>query len=120
MKNTRILFIILSVIWMILVFLFSNEPSSQSKNTSFFMTQKIAKIIYRDTLNKEELEEKEQKLDPIIRKIAHYTLYTVGGTIISLVVFSYDIDKKKKIAITQIIGSIYAITDELHQYFVPR
>ena len=34
--------------------------------------------------------------------------------------FSFDMELSKKILISQAIGSIYAILDELHQYFVPR
>ncbi|MCI8621438.1 MAG: VanZ family protein [Clostridia bacterium] len=35
-------------------------------------------------------------------------------------IFTLDLDMRNKLLISQIIGSLYAITDELHQYFVPR
>ena len=120
MKKIRIIFMALSLIWMITVFSFSNQPKESSTNTSSFVTRKIISIIYGDNLNEEELELKIEEFDPVVRKFAHYTLYTFGGILMGMSVFTYDINTKKKIAITQGIGSIYAITDEIHQYFVPR
>ena len=120
MKKLRIIFIILTVLWMIGVFLFSNEPSDKSKNTSSFVTEIIANIIYGDNLSTEELEDKIQELDPIIRKLAHYTLYTAGGIFICFTINTYELDIKKKIFISQAIGTFYAITDDVHQYFIPR
>lgn len=120
MKKTRVIFIILSIIWMITVFCFSHQPSDESTRTSSFVTRKIASIIYGDTLNEEELNLKIEELDPSVRKLAHYTLYLTGGILIAAAVFTYNIDTKKKIVITQSIGSIYSITDEIHQYFIPR
>ena len=69
MKKLRTIFIILSITWMVVVFLFSNEPSDESKNTSSFVTEIIANIIYGDNLPEKELTLKIQELDPIIRKI---------------------------------------------------
>lgn len=120
MKKLRIIFIILSITWMVVVFLFSNEPSDESKNTSSFVTKIIANIIYGDNLPEKELTLKIQELDPIIRKLAHYTLYAIGGFLICSVISTYDISIKRNILISQGIGSIYAITDEIHQYFIPR
>ncbi len=119
MKKTSILFITLTIVWMILIFCFSNQPSDESKNTSSDVTRKIVNIIYQDTLSEQEKELKIEKIDPIIRKLAHYTIYTIGGIIIGLTLTTFEIQTKKKILITQAIGSIYAITDEIHQYFIP-
>lgn len=120
MKKVRILFIILTLMWMIATYCFSNQPADTSKNTSSSVTQKIVDILYGNKLSKEEIKVKAEELDPLIRKLAHYTLYTLGGILISVAVVTYDLTTKKKIFITQGIGSIYAITDEIHQYFVPR
>ena len=95
MKKLRTLFIILSITWMIVVFLFSNEPSDESKNTSSFVTKIIANIIYGDNLPEKELTLKIQELDPIIRKLAHYTLYAIGGFLICSVISTYDISIKE-------------------------
>ena len=120
MKKLRIIFIILTIIWMIVVFRFSHEPATKSSNTSASVIKGILNIVYGNSLSEEEIQIKIQELSPIIRKLAHFTLYTVGGIVIGIAVFTYNISLKKKILITQLIGSAYSITDELHQYFVPR
>ena len=120
MKKTSIIFIILTIVWMIVVFCFSNQPSDTSKNTSLNTTKKIINIIYGNRLSEQEKGIKIEELDPIIRKLAHYTIYTIGGIIIYITLTTFEIQTKKKILITQAIGSIYAITDEIHQYFIPR
>ncbi|MCI8519742.1 MAG: VanZ family protein [Clostridia bacterium] len=51
----------------------------------------------------------------------HIILFILfGGILIAGVLFTFDMDLRKKILISQIIGSIYAILDEFHQYFIPR
>lgn len=120
MKTIRIIFVILSVIWMIAVFYFSKEPSNVSSNTSSSVTKKIITIITRENLSEEEISNKVEGLDPIIRKLAHYTLYLLGGVFLSVVLYTYDKSIWQKIIISQSIGSIYSVTDEIHQYFVPR
>lgn len=120
MKITRTIFTILSIIWMIAVFCFSNQPSDESKDTSSTVTQKIVHILYGDKFTEDELELKINELDPIIRKIAHYTLYAFGGILITIAIITYNLGTKKTIIVSQFIGTFYAITDEVHQYFVPR
>ncbi len=73
MKKLRIIFIILTAIWMTAVFYFSNEPKTKTESTSSSVTRIIAKVIYGENI--ENFEEKVKTLDPFIRKLAHYTLY---------------------------------------------
>lgn len=120
MKKLRIVFIILTIVWMITVFCFSHEPATKSSNTSASVIRGILNIAYGKSLSEEEIQIKIQELSPIIRKLAHFTLYTLGGMVIGTSVFTYNISLRKKILITQLIGSTYSITDELHQYFIPR
>jgi len=54
MKKTSILFIILTIVWMIVIFCFSNQPSDDSKNTSLNTTKRIVNIIYGDKLSEHE------------------------------------------------------------------
>ena len=78
MKKIKIILVILILMWMSTIFYFSNQPGYESKNTSSSVTKIIAKIIYDETA--EDYLEKEQALDPIIRKLAHYTIYLIRRT----------------------------------------
>ena len=123
MKNKILKFITgaLVILWMIIVFLFSSETSDKTNNTSGNFTEKIVNII-SNVINKSEIEKEElvQKIEPYIRKIAHYSLYTIGGSFIIISVIQYKkINEKNRIIISLGIGILYAISDEIHQYFVP-
>lgn len=110
--KSRIILAILIVIWMITVFCFSNDNSQKSSNKS----EKIVEVISQICDNK--IKEKD-KLETIVRKSAHMLIYTIGGILLFLYCNTYDIDLKKKIIYSIIICVIYAITDEIHQGFVP-
>ena len=75
MKIIRIILIILAITWMAVIFAFSNQPADESTNTSSRTTRLIVKIIYGK--NVENIEEKVEKINPIIRKLAHYTIYLI-------------------------------------------
>lgn len=87
-----------TIIWMGLVFYFSHEQKAQTENTSSSVTRLIVNIIYGN-----EIEENIERLDPIIRKLAHYTLYFIGGSLISATVFVYKVNFKKGFIISQSI-----------------
>lgn len=75
MRRTKIILIILVLIWMSTIFYFSSQPGDESKTTSSTVTKIIARVIYDETA--EDYLEKEQALDPVIRKLAHYTIYLI-------------------------------------------
>ena len=113
----RAIFLILTLIWMIVIFIFSNQPSKKSEDTSSGITRIIVEILNRDA----SIEEKQQKiesLDPYIRKLAHFTIYAIGGCVIFGFINTYNLANKNKILYSISIGAIYACTDEIHQIFV--
>lgn len=118
-KYIKIIFGILVFIWMTIVFIFSNQPAKISTNTSG-NTIKVIISIFPNIQNLEE-NEKEQivsNLQPIVRKLAHFSIYTLGGILIYNFINTYDIENKRKMILSFIIGGVYAITDELHQLFI--
>ena len=58
-----------------------------------------------------------EKSQPVIRKLAHYSIYLVSGFFIMAFFSTFDIKQKKCIFFTITIGLLYAISDELHQGF---
>lgn len=113
----KIIGITLIVMWMITVFIFSNEKATESKVTSRNVTIAIVQAISgKDISDNEELL---KNTDKIVRKLAHYTLYTVGGVLIISFAYTMDKTKKEKILYSLAFGVCFVITDEVHQLFVP-
>lgn len=112
----KIFKIILILIWMVTIFTFSNESGEKSGNTSKKVTIAIV-----ETVTDTEVDEDEpiiEKTDKIIRKLAHYTIYTIGGILIINYFYTIDKGTKEKIIYSIVFGAGYAITDEIHQFFV--
>lgn len=65
-----------------------------------------------------KIEEKYSHIDTTIRKLTHYGLYTIGGILLFTHISLYNISIKRKVIYSQVIGSIYSITDEIHQMFI--
>ena len=113
----RPVFLIFAVIWMIIVFKFSSQPADTSQNTSLNLTKRIVNVFFagKSSIEKEQITD---KLDPYIRKLAHFTLYAIGGILIANYINTYNIKDKNKIIYSICIGATYACTDEFHQLFV--
>ena len=110
--SKRIITLILIIIWMIVVFCFSNQTAEQSTKLSEGIAQKTSKSL--------KIENNKQKnTETIIRKIAHFALYALGGILMYEHFKTYNIKGKNKIIFSQITGSLYAVTDEIHQIFIP-
>lgn len=116
MKAKKIITVILIIIWMVLVFYLSNQGSNDSNRLSGGFTKTILDFFH--ALDSKTIEE-QAIIEIIFRKLAHYTLYTLGGILILLHINLYTIKQSKKVILTQIIGTMYAIIDEFHQLFVP-
>lgn len=114
MEIKKVIYIILLIVWMITVFLFSCEKGEISGNTS----GKVIKIILK-ILKKDVSEENIKKLQLPIRKLAHFTLYAIGGILAIALLNQYNITIIQKIIYSQLIISLYAATDEFHQKFIP-
>jgi len=104
----RIFLLVLIVLWALLVFGLSNQDGDESSGLSHLVTTWIFKT-----------EELVDKYEPIMRKIAHFSEYAVGGVLIFTLIDTYDYKTKNKIFITFFIGLWYAILDEIHQTFIP-
>ena len=91
---------------MIVIFVMSSFGSTQSDNQSNFIVDIIVNI-----LNVENVD----VLSFIVRKTAHCVEYLILGILVYNMFKSYD--KKEFFAI--IVCMLYAISDEVHQSFVP-
>lgn len=116
-EQIKIIKIILIVIWMVVEFNFSNQGGTKSSGTSSKVTKVIVNIV---VIEKDELTETQmENIEKVVRKCAHYTIYTIGGVLIINYVYTMDKTKKQKILISLLFGTFYAVIDEVHQFFVP-
>lgn len=99
--------IILVIIWMSIIFILSSYNGNDSSEQSGVIVNFLANIL---NINNIEL------LNLIIRKFAHFTEYSILGFLVMNLVKDYN---KKYIIISIITCIIYAVSDEVHQLFVP-
>lgn len=116
--NTKIIKIVLIIIWMIIVFLFSNQGGTKSSGTSSKVTNVVVEVVEK-VGNKEFSEQERNQAELVVRKLAHYTIYTIGGVLIMNYAYTTDKTKKQQTFGSLLFGAFYAVTDEVHQYFVP-
>lgn len=120
-RTRRGMFTVLVVFWMGLIFLFSAQPAEESSKMSHSVGMAVGNIFVPDfgSLSKQEQEKIAEKIDYPIRKVAHATEYAVLGGLLVMMYGSYGIIGKKGMAYGILTGVAYAMTDEIHQLFVP-
>ena len=116
----RVLFFIMLVITFYMIFSFSAQDAelsgSLSRNVTEFIVKIISKIKTMDVTMQFNLIE---KLHPIIRKFAHFSIYTIVGFSVMGFMCTFDMKNIFKLLISFGVGIIYAISDEIHQYYIP-
>ena len=136
----RIILGILIIIWMITIFLCSNQDGMESENTSDIITNRLVNETIEndieieenvDNTNNEninnsvnvakynyEFEMYKGEVRLVVRKSAHFIIYLVGGILLFNFFRTYNISLRNQI-IYAILGIIlYASSDEFHQLFV--
>ena len=120
MKTKRTILLILIIILCATIFCFSNQPAEESSNTSGGFIKFILEINpFTKNLEEAKKIELQEGLQHIVRKCAHFSIYTVLGIFIMAYTNTYNIELNEKALISFVFGVLYAITDEVHQSFVP-
>ncbi len=112
----RIIYLILVIIWMIIVFSFSNQNGTKSQGSSDIITNKIVEI--SDDYFALNIKSSEDTISFVVRKLAHFSIYFLGGILIYNFINTFSINKKYIIIFSIVLGVAYACTDELHQLFI--
>ena len=121
-KNVlRGILIVLLLCTFYIIFGFSSQDGEESegisKKITDFILEKSSKYNRLEQTKKEEVNERTER---IIRKIAHFSIYTLVGFLLMALFSTYEkIKRKYQIYISAIIGILYAISDEIHQSFTP-
>jgi len=119
-----IIFRIITMIFLVLTFISIFNFSNQDGQTSGGLSRKVARKIvdvfpYTKNLKEENKNKIVEKSQPIIRKGAHLSIYTLVGIFIMSFISTYKIHVRYKFLISILVGLIYASSDEIHQSFIP-
>lgn len=118
LKIQRIIFAILTITTFATIFIFSSQNGNISGDTSRGFTRKIVEILRIDkNLSESEKEELIENSQFVIRKLAHFTIYTLAGINIFGFFNTFDMKMKNKIIFALFTGAVYAVSDEFHQMF---
>lgn len=119
-KILRAILIILLLGIFYIIFGFSGQEGEKSGSISRQITEAVTKNIKQiQTLEETQKEITLKKIEHIIRKLAHFSLYTVVGILMMSLMSTYNIEQIKRYGISLGVGMIYAISDEIHQSFIP-
>lgn len=106
----RIIILFFLLVNFAIIFMFSNQEAKESGNIS----SKIARMIEQKIIRKSG-----GRTEKVIRKMAHFSIYASLGFLLMGLMSTYVISQRKRFLISLSIGVLYAISDEIHQIFVP-
>jgi len=102
-----------------LIFFFSHQNATQSDNVSGGLIESIVKFFIPGASDA-TLAEWVERLNFIVRKLAHVSAYFVLGTLSYMTVSTYKIfSSAYKVALSITICLGYSVSDEYHQTFIP-
>ena len=115
------------VVWLMVlavsaaIFGFSSQPAEQSSEVSRGIVVKVLEksVSGYNDMPKAEKTNLIKKYHNFVRKLAHYSLYTLWGILTSCLFQLYNIKRYRQIILTVAAGFIFAGSDEIHQLFVP-
>ena len=108
------------VLCMIIIFLFSSDDGTASTKKSDSMIIKIIETAKRKSLTEKEKEKYINKYVVLVRKTAHFSIYFLLGFLMISYLREWNIVVKKEILYTILFVFLYAISDEIHQTFIPE
>lgn len=107
---------LLVILWMGLIFYLSHQPAVESANLSSGIMERILVLIDRVIVG--------LKIDPnyfhfTIRKSAHFFAYFILGILVINALKSSGLTGLRHFLIGLVICILFAISDEVHQLFIP-
>lgn len=114
--NRKILSWVLVVLWMSLIFYLSHQPATESNKLSREITEKIVKVVEEVA---SDTRSNPKRLNHIIRKGAHFFAYFILGILLMYSLYRNHTYGLKAASIALSICILYAISDEVHQIFIP-
>ncbi len=117
-KRKKLIAFLLMILWMALIFYFSAQAAPQSSEQSMGIVKIIKSIAEKVTTSAKKLDISFwENVERSLRKLAHGFIYFVLGML--TLNFMLNCNTKRKKLISLGICLAYAISDEIHQLFVP-
>ena len=105
---------------MVLVFCVSNQNSEKSSGMSAGVIKTVVQVLPSvKTMDSIAVDDLIASLQHFVRKMAHFSIYAIGGIIAFLWLNTFDISLQKKIVFAILVCAAYAVSDEIHQLFIP-
>lgn len=121
-KAVRVLLWVAVIVIMAVIFSFSAQPADESSATSSPFVDLYMRLVHpeADSLSPEEQFELRESASFIVRKTAHFTIYTLLGLLsAAAVTATFSGSGFWRLWLPILIGALYAVSDEFHQSFVP-
>jgi VanZ family protein len=118
-KFLFILNLLLLILWMGVIFNYSSDNGKTSSTKSERLIIKTVEFFKKEKLTEEERIDLLNRYSKPIRKLAHMTCYFILAVLAFFLLHQLYGLEPKTIIYTIIFCIIYAITDEIHQLFVP-
>ncbi|MCI6899321.1 MAG: VanZ family protein [Tenericutes bacterium] len=115
----KVIKIILVLLWMVMIFLLSNEEAVKSSKKSDGLIIKSVELFTGKSLSDQEKEKVLKYLVFPVRKCAHLSLYLLLGILVISLLREYMVINTKLVLLSLLICFLYACSDEIHQLFVP-
>lgn len=122
LKITTTLSWIALLLWLILIFTLSAQPATQSDGLSKKVTKVIIETVDRAvTLDNDgnTIISLVERFNNLVRKYAHGGVYFVMGLLVINALRQSGFRGYKKIILSLVFCVFYAVSDEVHQLFVP-
>lgn len=107
---------ILVILWMALIFFLSHQPAIESSELSSGITKRVYDII---KMIAPDIRLDLESLNHIIRKLAHFGVYMILGFLLANGLRYNKKSRINAILLALLICILYAISDEIHQIFIP-
>ena len=110
---------ILVIAWMGIIFYFSAANSEKSTKQSRAIIERANIVEVYDKNTPQEKEEIIERVDRVLRKAAHASVFLVLSILVCFLIKEYTLNIKTILIISIIVCFLYSCSDELHQLYVP-
>ncbi|MBR5507134.1 MAG: VanZ family protein [Clostridia bacterium] len=109
----RIFYTLTTFLWMAFIFYMSSQTAEVSGEQSDAITRRIIGFfIYNPS------ESLVGTIETVIRKMCHFSEYALLSFLSFKMLVSYGLNRKNTLYAV-LIAVVYAVSDEIHQYFIP-